>query len=184
MSFLKKRSTRFYLGGFLLMMLALWWSAIPAFADSGGATATVNAGALSEAGTFGQSVSVTLNGLDQTASYSLPVQVTDATGSGAGWNLQISGSPLADSKGHTLTQQVSGASAQCASGSTCTAPSGGSAISYPFAISNAAQKLFSAGANSGMGIINVQATIGVFVPGNAFAGSYSTTLTLAAASGP
>src|SRR5258708_29793096 len=106
MSFLKKRSTRFYLGGFLLMMLALWWSAIPAFADSGGATATVNAGALSEAGTFGQSVSVTLNGLDQTASYSLPVQVTDATGSGAGWNLQISGSPLADSKGHTLTQQV------------------------------------------------------------------------------
>ncbi len=26
MSFLKKRSTRFYLGGFLLMMLALWWS--------------------------------------------------------------------------------------------------------------------------------------------------------------
>jgi hypothetical protein len=183
MSFLKKRSTRFYLGGFLLMMLALWCSAIPAFADSGGATATVNAGALSEAGTFGQSVSVTLNGLDQLVPYQLPVQVTDATGSGAGWNLQISGSPLADSKGHTLTQQVQlTAFVGCAPGSSCTPPfpPGGP----PVVITGTPQRFFIASPTSGMGSMNLKSVVFVRVPGNAFAGIYMTTLTLAAASGP
>jgi hypothetical protein len=183
MSFLKKRSTRFYLGGFLLMMLALWWSAIPAFADSGGATATVNAGTLSEAGTFGQSVSVTLNGLDQRVPYPLPIQVTDATGSGAGWNLQISGTPLADSKGHTLAQQVLPTIfAGCASGSHCTppAPPGGPSV----VITGTPQKFFSAIPATGMGSMTLQSLVLVLVPGNAFAGTYTTTLTLAAASGP
>lgn len=184
MSFLKKRSTRFYLGGLLLMMLALCCSAIPAFADSGGATATVNAGTLSEAGTFGQSVSVTLNGLDQRVPYPLPIRVTDATGSGAGWNLQISGTPLADSKGHTLAQQLQPtAFAGCAPGSSCTPP-GGPPSGPPVVITGTPQKFFSASPATGMGSMILQSLVFVLVPGNAFAGTYTTTLTLAAVSGP
>src|SRR5712691_1903048 len=113
MHLLKKRSVRFYLGFLLVLAMAIGGSAIAAFADSGTATATLTAGSLTVAGTFGETTSVTLNGLDQTASYTLPMQVTDATGSGLGWNLQISGTPLT-SGSHTLTQQVHTASGTCA----------------------------------------------------------------------
>ena len=184
MSFLKKRSMRFSLGIFLILTLALWGSVATAFADSGGATATLAAGTLSEQGTFGQNVTATLTGRDQLVPYPLPIQVTDATGSGAGWNLQISGTPLSDGvSGHpALGEQVNNAVGSCAPGSTCTPPN--FVPIPPVVITNSAQKFFSAAANSGMGVINVQAIIQVQVPGNAFAGKYTTTLTLASVSGP
>lgn len=187
MSLLKNRSVRFYLVFFLILTMAIGGSAFAAFADSGGATATVNAGTLSESGTFGESVSATLDGTDQTLSYTLPVAVKDATGSGAGWKLQISGTPLSDGvSGHpALTQQVSAATASCVAGNSCTsATSGNAPVTFPVVVSGSVQKFFSADTNSGMGKINVAATVQVLVPGNAFAGSYSTTLTLASASGP
>ena len=74
MSFLKKRSMRFSLGIFLILTLALWGSVATAFADSGGATATLAAGTLSEQGTFGQNVTATLTGRDQLVPYPLPIQ--------------------------------------------------------------------------------------------------------------
>src|SRR6266852_5713232 len=117
MRFLKNRFFGFYLGFVLILAMTIGGSAIAAFAsctgDCGGASATLNAGTLSETGTFGESTSVTLNGHDQSPSYTLPVQVTDATGSGNGWNLTISGTPLANGT-HTLTEEVSAASAACA----------------------------------------------------------------------
>jgi hypothetical protein len=124
MSFLKKRSMRFSLGVFLILTIALWGSAATAFADSGGATATITAGTLSEQGTFGQNVAVTLTGRDQSVPYPLPILVTDATGSGAGWNLQISGTPMSDGvSGHSaLSQEVLNSVGVCASGSSCTPP--------------------------------------------------------------
>ena len=183
MNFLKKRSMRFSLGMFVILTLTFWGSVATAFAYSGGATATLTAGTLSEQGTFGENVSATLSGKDQAVPYTLPVQVTDATGSGAGWNLQISGTPLSDGSSHTLTEQVLSAGGGCASGSSCTPPGPGP-VTYPVTITNTGQKFFSAAANSGMGVINVQTVIQVQVPGNAFAGTYTTTLTLASVSGP
>ena len=79
----KKRSMVFYLGFVFILTMAIGGVTIAAFADSGGATATLNAGTLSEQGTFGETVSATLNGTDQTVSYTLPVQVKDARGNGA-----------------------------------------------------------------------------------------------------
>ena len=183
MHLLKKRSTRFYLVFLFILAMTVGGAAVGAFADSGGATATLNAGQLTETGTFGESTSVLLNGTDQTASYTLPIQVTDATGSGAGWNLQISGTPLT-SNSHTLTQQVSAASGTCAGSGTCTNIAPGATINYPLAIGSTGSKFFSAAANSGMGIFNVSATVQVVVPGNSFAGTYTTTITLASVSTP
>lgn len=184
MRFLKHRSVVFYLGLVLILAMTIGGSAIAAFADSGGASITLNTGTLTETGTFGESTSVTLNGTDQTPTYTLPITVTDARGSGAGWNLTISGTPLA-SGSHTLTQQVSAASAACPGGNGCTnAISSTSPPTYPVVIGSSAQKFFSADANSGMGIIKVTTTVQVLVPGNAFAGTYNTTLTLASVSGP
>jgi hypothetical protein len=45
-------------------------------------------------------------------------------------------------------------------------------------------KLFNAAANTGMGRFTVTPTIGVAVPGNAYAGTYTSTVTVAAVSGP
>src|SRR5262245_20154983 len=51
------------------------------------ATATVNAGTLALTTSASPSVSVTLDGTDQTPTYTLPMTVNDATGSGTGWNV-------------------------------------------------------------------------------------------------
>src|SRR5579859_5579320 len=96
MSLLKNRSMVFYLGFILILTMAIGGAAIGAFADGGGATTTLKAGTLTEAGTFNETVSTTLDGTNQTIPYTLPVNVKDATGSGAGWNLTISGTSLSD----------------------------------------------------------------------------------------
>jgi len=181
MSFLKRRSTRFYVGLFLILTMALWSLPTTALADSGGATVSVNAGTLSEIGIFGRQASITLNGKDQGVILPLDMEVTDATGSGAGWNLQISGTPLSDASGHTLIQQANGGSFGCAPGSTCTIPI---ATPIPVTISKTPQTFFSVAPNSGMGTIDLSLGSDVSVPANAFAGTYTSTLTLAVVSGP
>lgn len=187
MRLLRHRSTRFYLVLLFVLVMSIGGAAIGAFADSGGATANVHAGQLTETGTFSESVTTTLDGTDQTLPYTLPVQVKDATGSGAGWDLQISATALSDGvTGHpALTQQVSAASASCVSGNHCTpATSTSSPITYAVVITSSPQRFFSADANSGMGILSVSGTVQVLIPGNAYAGTYTTSLTLAIANGP
>ena len=125
----KSRSIVFYLGFMLILTLTIGSAAVGVFADSGGATANVTGGTLSATGSYASAVaSATLNGTNQTASYSLPVTVTDATGSGLGWNLTISGSSLSCQSGTclgksnapTLTQLVAAATGACANQGTCT----------------------------------------------------------------
>ena len=70
---------------------------------------------------------------------------------------------------------------------TCTAAT--NAVTYALTVpaagtAPAAVKFFNAAANTGMGKFTVTPTISVSVPGNAFAGTYSSTVTVAVASGP
>jgi len=155
------------------------------------ATATVTAGTLSLSTSATPSVSVTLDGTDKTPTYTLPMTVNDATGSGTGWNVTVtsttftSGAPV-----HTLStsaSSVTGVTSTCAGGTTCTNPT--NSIGYPLTVPAAgtaptAVKLFNAAANSGMGRFTVTPSISVSVPGNSFAGTYSSTVTVAVASGP
>ncbi len=185
MSFLKKR---LYLGIFLILTIALWSLPTTALADSGTATVSLNAGALTEIGDFSHAkANVTLVGLDINFAYPLGIQVTDATGSGNGWNLQISGTPLTDGvNGHpTLAQSVivPFTVAGCAPGSTCTPPPPNNFTTF-VQIGNTLNRFFSVAPNSGMGVINVQSVVQVTAPGNAFAGAYTSTITLAVVSGP
>ena len=130
------------------------------------------------------SVTDTLDGTDQTVSYSPLLGVVDARGSGAGWNLQISATSFTDGGGHTLAPgQVTGVSAACKAGSTCTAATS-SGITYPLTITTTAAKFFNAALNTGLGKIDATPTIAVSIPGNAYAGVYTSTVTLAAVSGP
>ena len=130
------------------------------------------------------SISNTIDGSDQTASYSPVLGIVDARGSGAGWNLQISATSFTDGSGHTLAPgTVTGATQACHSGSSCTAATT-SGITYPLTVSGTAAKVFNAAANTGMGKVDITPTIQVAIPGNAYAGTYTSTVTLAATTGP
>jgi hypothetical protein len=90
---------------------------------------------------------------------------------------------------HTLATTASsatGVSSACATG-TCTNPTNG--IGYPLAVPAGAGpptavKLFNAAANTGMGSFTVTPTVQVAIPANTFAGTYTSTVTVALVSGP
>jgi hypothetical protein len=75
----------------------------------------------------------------------------------------------------------------CVSGGTCTSPT--NAITYPVTVpaattAPAAVKVFNSAAATGLGRFTITPTIAVSIPGNAYSGSYASTLTVAAVSGP
>jgi hypothetical protein len=128
------------------------------------------------------SLSSTLDGSDQTVSYAPALGVVDARGSGAGWNLTISATDFT-SGSHTLPAGVLNSAAQaCHIGSSCTAAT--NAISLPLTLGTTAAKFFNAAASSGLGKVDVTPTVNVTVPGNAYAGTYTSTVTVAAVAGP
>jgi len=155
------------------------------------ATATVTgAGSLSLANGSTATLSDTLDGTDQTVGYTLPLTVVDARGSGAGWNLTLTSTTFNDGAGHTLSTSASSVASvamSCNSGGTCTNAT--NSITYPVTVpagttAPAAVKIFNSAANTGMGRFTITPTINVAIPGNSYSGSYSSTLTVAAVSGP
>jgi hypothetical protein len=130
------------------------------------------------------SITDTLDGTDQTVAYTPVLGLVDARGGGAGWNLQISATTFSDGFGHTLAPgQVASVASACHAASTCTAASS-SGITYPLTVNGTAAKFFNAAVNSGLGKVDVTPTVNVVIPGNAFAGTYTSTVTLAATTGP
>jgi hypothetical protein len=159
-------------------------AATGAFAGTISPSATVTGAAgMSTTLPSNPSISDTLDGTDQTVTWSALLGVVDARGTGGGWNLTMSSTTFSDGSGHSLTAgSVSAVSAACQGGNTCTGAT--NAISYPLTLSGTAAKFFNASANTGMGKVHVTPSVDVSIPGNAFAGTYTATVTLAAVSGP
>ena len=166
--------------------------AVPAvLADTAPATASVTGGALSESTASTPSVSATLNGTNQVPTYTMDIATNDRTGSGSGWNLTITSTTFSTGGGSPRTlsntaSQVTSVASACAQG-TCTDPT--NSITYPLtlpagATAPTAVKLFNAAIDTGMGDFTVTPTVGVTIPANAFAGTYTSTITLAVASAP
>jgi hypothetical protein len=184
-----------------LLIVALCAATAVVAAAAEGATVTVNAAVvagstLSVAGNGAPpSFSLTLNGADQTTTYTLPVSVVDARGmsSGGGWNLTVTSTQFSDGAGHTFpatASTITGLSpaTACGAGSTCTLPTNNvsnSNLALPAGSTPpAAVKWFNAANATGLGTTNINATVSVFVPANVFAATYSSTLTLATVAGP
>ena len=193
MRLLKHRSTRFYLIFFVILAMAIGGS-VAAFADSGtGATVAVAGGSLSETGPSAVSATpVTLNGDDQTTTYSMGLTVTDPRGSGAGWNLTItsttftSGSNTLDTGASNINTAPT--SLCISAGGHCTNPNNG-AITYPVGVPAAATaptpvKFFDAATNTGMGKFTITPTVTIAIPANTFAGTYTSNVSVAIVSGP
>jgi hypothetical protein len=180
----------------LLLGAAIATAALAPGATALAATSTVTGnvagGALSLVSTATPSFSVTLDGTDQTATYSVPAVVTDARGNGAGWNLTVTSTQFTTGGGSPSTlatdaSRITSATNQCVSGATCTDPT--NSIGYPVTIPAAATppaavKYFNAATGSGRGKFDNTADVSVAVPANTDAGTYSSTLTLSAVSGP
>jgi hypothetical protein len=141
--------------------------------------------------TASPSFSASLPAGDQTPTYTLPLGVLDTrTGSAAGWNLTITSTQFSAGSGHTLATSASRAqsvASACAGGASCVSPT--NSVTYPLTVpagstAPSAVKLANAAAGTGTGIFTVTPTIGVTVPANSFAGSYTSTLTIALVSGP
>jgi hypothetical protein len=175
-----------------VLMAAMAVGATPAMAATSTVTATITGGSLALSTSATPSFSATLNGADQTPTYTVPTTVTDSTGTGNGWNLTITSTQFTTGGGTPKTlatnaSSVTSVSNSCVGGVTCTNPT--NAIGYPVSVPAgagppAAVKYFNAAASTGLGQFTNTPTVAVSVPANTFAGSYSSTLTLAAVSGP
>src|SRR2546423_1626914 len=166
-------------------------AAAAAIAGNVTATATVTgAGALGLSHGATASVTSTLDGSDQTATYTIPLSIDDARGNGLGWNTTITSTTFNDGAGHTLpttASSITAVSSTCRAGGSCTAAT--NAIGYPLTVpaaatAPAAVKLFNAAANTGMGRFTVTPTIAVTMAGNVYAGAYTSTVTFAVVSAP
>jgi WxL domain surface cell wall-binding len=184
---------RKFVSASVLAVVAAGVVAVGAWADSAPVTATVTAGTLSESTSATPGFSVTLNGSDQTASYTVPITLIDSRGSGAGWNLTVTSTQFSTGGGSpntlpTSASAITGANSSCNAGSSCTNPT--NSVTYPplglpaGSTPPTAVKFFNAATNTGMGKFTITPTVQVTVPANAYAGTYSSTITLAVVSGP
>ena len=156
------------------------------------ATGTLTGSTLSLSTSATPSFSANLDLGDSTPTYTVPLTIQDTRGSGAGWNATITSTQFTTGGGspHTLSTTASsltGVTSSCVGGSTCTNPT--NSVTYPVGVPAAsspptAVKYFNAALNTGAGQFTNTPTISVAVAANSYAGSYSSTLTLAAVSGP
>lgn len=176
-------------------MLAIFMAGwrLTVLADGGGVAATLNAGGLVvKSGFNSNTLSVALNGQDQIISYTLPLVVTDATGSGGGWSLTITSTQFSTSgsPSYTLSPnslQMVGVSVSCGTNSLCTNPS--NTIGFPQTVPAAIeapqpQKFFQAIPSTGLGTLAITPMISILIPGKTYAGIYNSVVTLAVVSGP
>ncbi len=166
---------------------------IPVSAQAATASAELKAGSLAFVSTPPNVTfpNTTLNGLLQSISTPQVIEVGDATGSGAGWNITATSTTFT-AGAHTLSTSattVAGAPAvACGTGATgCVTAT--TTVSYPYSLPAAgtaptATKLFNASANTGMGNQTVTPTWKLEVPPSTYAGTYTSTWTLSLVSGP
>jgi hypothetical protein len=179
------------LGAVLLAAAAFAFPA-SALAATATTTGTVEGGSLALTTSAAPAFSATLDGTDQTPTYALPLTIEDLRGSGAGWNATITSTEFTTG-GETPRTLSTGASSitgvtnACVEGNACTDPT--NAVSYALSVPAAAEaptavKFFNASAGTGMGVFSNTPTVAVSIPADTYAGSYSSTITLASVSGP
>ena len=139
------------------------------------------------------SFNVTLNGTNQTPTYTLALTVSDtrATNQANGWKLTITSTTL--STGGVAPELLpTGASritsvAQACVSSCSVSPT--NSVTYPVAVpagipEPAAAKFYNAASRTGRGTFRITPTIAVDVPANALTGAYASTVTTTLAAGP
>jgi len=157
-------------------------------------TATLTAGSLGfRSAPPSVTFSDTLNGTNQAATATQAIDVSDATGSGTGWNVTGTSTTFTTgthSLATTATTIASTPSVACDATVTCTlATVNGAKVTYPYTLPAAATaptatELFDASANTGLGDQTFTPTWSLAIPASTYAGSYTSTWTLSLVSAP
>lgn len=164
----------------------------PAFAST--ATVAVTGGTLafvSVPGNPGLSA-ITLNGTNQNSVGTLPMDVGDNTGSGAGWNITMTSTTFtsttpAATLATTATTAIATPTDACDASVTCTLAT--NAITYPYQLPAAgtapvATKVYNAAAATGLANQTVTPTFHVAIPANTLAATYTSIWTISLVSAP
>jgi hypothetical protein len=182
---LKRMTAAAAVGAALLTMPAT------SLAASATATGTISGSVLSASTSATPSFSANLDSGDSTPTFTIPVTTQDTRGTGAGWNETITSTQFSTGGASPYTLATNAATltgVAVASGSgTNTSPT--NAVTYPVAVpagstAPTAVKFLNAAAATGMGKFTITPTVSVFVPQNSYAGTYTSTVTLAIVSGP
>jgi hypothetical protein len=134
----------------------------------------------------------TLNGTDQTVSYTLTLDLNNTTNL-QGWQLTITSTRFttASAPTHTLpasASSIAGVTAVCQSGQICAAMPVNIMTGYPIAVpaGNPAPTpvtFYDIQSGSGLGDFTISVMIHIRVPATAYKGDYTSTITLAFISG-
>jgi hypothetical protein len=160
----------------LALAVALGTAGVLAFTAGAPAAVSLSVGSTTV------SFSTTLTGADVASNYMIALT---ASNSGStqhnSWYLTVTSTTFT-SGGHTLP-----ASATAITGATCTPSCAANSVSYPVAVpaaptAPAAVTFYNSAASSGTW--TVTPTFATTVPGNSFAGTYTSTITTAIVSGP
>ncbi len=134
--------------------------------------------------------SVTLNGTDQTTTQTQPLDISDARGTGVGWNVTATSTAFnngGSSLPNNSTTVTATPTSACVPTVSCVTPT--NSIPYPYtlpadAVAPTATKLYNAAAATGTGAVRVTPTWRLTVPATALVGTYNSTWTLSLVSGP
>ena len=167
--------------------MAVVGSPLTASADDTTASVGVVAGSLSLLSVsnvdFG---TVTQDGTDHTQTSSATYDVSDASGSGAGWHLSVIATQFSDGAGNTLAPaSADSAGSACDGGSACSLAS--NQVGYPLSLPDdgvSDTTFFNAGAGTGMGNQTATVNYSEFVPLTQPGGAYSATWTITLSSAP
>jgi hypothetical protein len=160
-----------------------------AFADTSG-TAAITEGTLAMVAPAAVTFAATLSGEDQVVTADQAIDVKDNTGAGSGWHLTLTTTTFTAGTKTLATDSVNEKTAPtnaCDVSVTCTLAS--NTVTYPVAIPAAATAppavtIMNAATDTGMGGQTSTHTMSLAVPGNAGAGSYSSTWTYSLVSAP
>ena len=138
--------------------------------------------------------STPLTGVNQALTAAQPIDIGDATGSGAGWNITATSTQFSGTGSITLPDTAvaitsAPATPTCDASSTCTPATAAAGVTYPYTLPAAttappATKMFSATAGTGLGDQTLTPTWTLTIPSDAKAGTYTSTWTLSIVSGP
>lgn len=152
-------------------------------------TTGITAGALALTNPSTATITATLDGTDQVAAGNLGSnRVKDATGSGQGWNVQLSGTVFTAAGGRTLPDDalsVTGVAATRVAGRVPTNSISYSApVTVPLGSSATPIKVYNAAAGSGMGTFDLLPSVALAIPADTYAGSYASNVTISLVAGP
>jgi hypothetical protein len=154
-------------------------------------TFDIGGGSLSDSiGTIGFNggTAFSLDGTDHPAvAISLPITVNDFTGTGSGWNISIKATAFTTTGGTVRTLPTPPSITDVTpSLITGTLPTNSVSSSYPITAVpvDTAVPLYNAAVNTGMGSVLLTPAMTMDIPAATYAGSYSSTFTVAMTSGP